>query len=168
MIVIGIDASTTCTGYSVFENNQLIDYGCIRPEGANWRERLVNEGPALKALFEKYSPSQIYMENVPLMGRQMETLVILGAVQGFILGLATSLHIPIDFILPSSWRSKMGLYDGTKSGMKKDAMKEAAVKRTNQMFGLSLNWVKPKSKKNEDDVAEAILIAYSQIKLVSQ
>lgn len=168
MIVIGIDASTTCTGYSVFENNQLIDYGCIRPEGANWRERLVNEGSALKALFEKYSPSQIYMENVPLMGRQMETLVILGAVQGFILGLATSLHIPIDFILPSSWRSKMGLYDGTKSGMKKDAMKEAAVKRANQMFGLSLNWVKPKSKKNEDDVAEAILIAYSQIKLVSQ
>ena len=34
----------------------------------------------------------------------------------------------------------------------------------NKKFGLNLLWVAPKSKRNEDDVAEAILIAYSQVK----
>lgn len=164
MIVIGIDASTTCTGYGVFEDNKLIDYGCIRPEGDSWRERLINEGPEFKDLLIKYRPDKIYMENVPLMGKQMQTLVILGAVQGFFIGITSSLNIPVEFLLPSQWRSIMGLYDGTKTGTKKEAMKEKAVKMANDLFGLSLTWIGGKSKKNQDDIAEGILIAYSQIR----
>ena len=48
--------------------------------------------------------------------------------------------------------------------MTKDALKKAAVDKANNLFNLQLSWVKPKSKKNDDDIAEAILIAYSQIK----
>ena len=33
----------------------------------------------------------------------------------------------------------------------------------NEIFGLELKWYGPKSKKSEDDEAEALLIAYSQI-----
>lgn len=165
MIVIGLDASTTCTGYGVFENNKLIDYGAIKPKGEHWKDRLINEGPVLRELFEKYRPDQIYMEDVPLMGKQMSTLVILGAVQGYILGIAVSMGIPIKFVLPSVWRSHLGLYDGTKTGQKKDMMKQKAVEKVNQLFELNLQWVKPKSAKNEDDIAEGILIAYSQLKV---
>lgn len=104
------------------------------------------------------------MEDVPLMGKQMSTLVLLGAVQGYILSIAHHYNVPIHFLLPSQWRSDMGLFDGTKMGTKKDAMKEKAVLTANEKFGLNLRWVKPKSKLNEDDIAESILIAYSQIK----
>ena len=44
-------------------------------------------------------------------------------------------------------------------------MKQKAVEKVNQLFGLNLQWVKPKSVKNEDDIAEGILIAYSQLKV---
>ena len=42
-------------------------------------------------------------------------------------------------------------------------LKQKAVQTVNEEFGLNLKWVSPKSKLNEDDIAEAILIAYSQI-----
>ena len=164
MKIMGIDASTTCTGYSIFEDGKLIDYGYIRPKGQHWRERLIQIGEQLKEILKQSMPDKIYMEDVPLMGTQKQTFVILGAVQGFILGIATSMNIEISFLLPSQWRSLMGLYDGSRQGTKKEMMKEKAVKMANKIFQLDLVWAGGKSVKNQDDIAESILIAYSQIK----
>lgn len=165
MRCMGIDASSTCTGIAIFDDDKLIYYGAIKPpKDLHWRERIAAEGKEIEAIMREYRPSCIYMEDVPLMGKQMQTLVLLGAVQGYILSIATHHSIPVHFLLPSQWRSDMGLFDGTKMGTKKDAMKEKAVLTANEKFGLNLRWVKPKSKLNEDDIAESILIAYSQIK----
>lgn len=143
----------------------MIHYQAIKPSrDLTWRERLIQEGLEIESVIKEYCPSSIYMEDVPLMGKQMQTLVLLGAVQGYILSIATHYNVPVYFLLPSQWRSDMGLFDGTKMGTKKDAMKEKAVLTANEKFGLNLRWVKPKSKLNEDDIAESILIAYSQIK----
>lgn len=143
----------------------MIHYQAVQPRrDLTWRERLIQEGMEIENIIKKYCPSCIYMEDVPLMGKQMQTLVLLGAVQGYILSIATHYNVPVHFLLPSQWRSDMGLFDGTKMGTKKDAMKEKAVLTANEKFGLNLRWVKPKSKLNEDDIAESILIAYSQIK----
>lgn len=164
MRYMGIDASSTCTGMAIFEDSNLIYYGASKPpKDLNWRERIAVEGKEIEAIMKKYRPDRIYMEDVPLFGKQMQTLVLLGAVQGYILSIATHYRIPIHFLLPSQWRSDMGLFDGTKMGTKKDAMKEKAVVTANEKFGLNLKWIKPKSKLNDDDIAESILIAYSQI-----
>jgi Holliday junction resolvasome RuvABC endonuclease subunit len=165
MKYMGIDASSTCTGVAIFEDDKLIYHGAIKPpKDLNWRERITVEGKEIENIIKQYRPSCIYMEDVPLMGKQMSTLVLLGAVQGYILSIAHHYNVPIHFLLPSQWRSDMGLFDGIKMGTKKDAMKEKAVLTANEKFGLNLRWVKPKSKLNEDDIAESILIAYSQIK----
>ena len=165
MTTCGIDASSTCTGISVFDGIKLVHYQAIEPSrDLTWRERLMQEGREIENIIKKYRPSCIYLEEVPLMGKQMQTLVLLGAVQGYILSIATHYHVPIHFLLPSQWRSDMGLFDGSKAGTKRDAMKEKAVLTANEIFGLNLKWVKPKSKLNDDDVAESILIAWSQIR----
>lgn len=163
MRVMGIDASTTCTGWAIFDDNELIGYGAIRPDGDNWRDRLVNEGPVLSQVIKKYSPTKIYMEDVPLKSQNPKALVILGAVQGFIYGIASSFEVPIEFVMPNEWRSPLNLYDGTREGTKRTELKRKAVAKANDLFGLNLAWVSPSSKKNEDDLAEAILICYSQI-----
>ena len=165
MKYMGIDASSTCTGVAIFEDDKLIYHVAIKPpKDLNWRDRITIEGKGIENIIKQYRPSCIYMEDVPLMGKQMSTLVLLGAVQGYILSIAHHYNVPIHFLLPSQWRSDMGLFDGSKNGTKKDAMKEKAVLTANSIFGLNLKWVKPKSRLNEDDVAESILIAYSQIK----
>ena len=92
------------------------------------------------------------------------TILKLGAVQGMIICLAAQYGAEIKFLLPSEWRSGLGLYDGTRQGTHREVLKKKAVETANKLFGLNLLWVKEKSKKNEDDEAEALLIAYSQIK----
>lgn len=173
MIIMGIDASTTATGYSIFKDGKLIAYGCIKPKGTDWRERVKSESDTLRQIIDKFHPQKIYMEDVPLMEnakvskfkkKSPSTTMKLGAVQGCVLAIASLYQIEIEFLLPANWRSPLNLFDGTREGTHRDVLKEKATQMANDEFGLSLVWAGAKSKKSEDDVAEAILIAYSQIK----
>lgn len=165
MVIMGIDASTTSSGWSIFNNGKLVDYGVIKPKGSDWRGRLIAQGPEIRKIIKKYRPDKIYMEDVPLKksGGSM-TLVILGAVQGAILGIAASYGVEIDFLSPSQWRSEVGLFDGTRKGTERSELKKHSIELVNKLFGLELKWVTPSSKFNEDDIADAVLVAYSQLK----
>ena len=167
-VYMGIDASSSCTGVSVFIDNELVHYEAIKPEGNDWRDRLFHEGPALSQVIKKYRPNKIYMEDVPLKASGgLKTLVILGGVQGFIYGVAASNNVPIEFVSPTSWRSMIGLFDGTKEGKKREVLKQKAIEKANDYFGLNLRWVSPSSKKNEDDIAEAILICAAMLGIIT-
>lgn len=137
----------------------------IKSEGQDWRERIIEQAPKLIAVLNKYRPDKIYMEDVPLKAQNPLTLVQLGVVQGFFYGVSASLNIPIMFVKPSNWRSPMGLFDGTKEGTKRAEMKRKSVEKANELFGLDLVWKSPSSTKNMDDISDAILVAYSQIKI---
>ena len=164
-IILSLDASSTSTGWAVFDNKGLSAYGVIKPQGEDWRDRLVHQGPKLKEIINKYHPTKIVMEDVPLKSSGgLKVLVLLGAVQGFIYGIASSYELPVKFVSPTTWRSSMGFYDGTEDGKKRDVMKKKAIEYANKEFGLNLKYVSPKSKQNQDDTAEAICIGYSQIK----
>lgn len=163
MVICGIDASTQSTGWCIFQDKKLIDYGVIKPDGDNWREHMFNQTTSLIGVLKKYHPDKIYMEDVPLKARNPRLLVQLGAVQGFFYGIASSYKIPVEFLTPSKWRSMVGLFDGTKEGVKREEMKRKSVEKVNQLFGLDLVWKSPNSRFNEDDISDAILVAYSQL-----
>lgn len=165
MIVMGIDASTTSTGWSIFDSNGAVRIasGRLKPKGDDWRERLQIEYGMLVEIIEQYRPERIYMEDVPLKDGK-PTILKLGAIQGLLIGVCARYQIAIEFLLPSQWRSTIGLFDGTRQGTQREVLKHKAIDMANKLFGLDLLWVKEKSKLNEDDEAEALLIAYSQIK----
>lgn len=165
MIVMGIDGSTTSSGWAIFESDGCIRIasGRIRPKGDNWRDKIEEEWVMFSELLEKYRPEKIYMEDVPMKDGKL-TIMKLGAVQGMAICLAAQYGIDIQFLLPNEWRSCLGLYDGTRQGTHREILKRKAVETANKLFKLNLLWVKEKSKQNEDDEAEALLIAYSQIK----
>ena len=168
-VYMGIDASSTCTGWSIFEDNELIDYGAISPKGDNWRDRLFHEGPELAQIIQKYKPEKIYMEDVPLKASGgLKTLVVLGGVQGFIYGVAATNNVPVEFVSPNTWRSEGGLFDGTKEGKKREVLKQKAIEVANKKFNLELIWNGPNSKKSQDDIAEAILIAAVEFGIISK
>lgn len=163
MVVIGVDGSTSCSGYSVFRDGTLVDYGAIKPKGKEWDKRLMQEWQEFCAVVEQYHPDVLYYEQPPLKDGKI-TLLKLGTVQGMILGLCAQYNIKIQFLSPSDWRKELGLFDGTRQGMCRDELKRKSIKKANEIFGLNLVWTAPKFKKNDDDIADAILIAYSQIK----
>lgn len=162
MRIISLDASTSCTGFAVFEGDKLINHGKIKPHGDDWRDRIMDETMSLADLFRKYKPNVIICEDVPKKPGA-NTLQKLGAVHGMILSLCAGFKIKPLFLLPSNWRHDIGLFDGTRNGMKREVMKEKAVYMANEIFGLDLQWVSPTSSKNDDDEAEALLIGWSQI-----
>lgn len=164
MIVLSIDASTTCSGYGVFSNGTLIDFGAIKPmESLDWRDRVAFQALALIGIFRKYKPDILYAEDVPAKDGKL-TIEKLGAVQGVLITLCAAYKTTPYFLLPSKWRSNLNLFDGTKAGLQRDVLKKKAIQMANEEFGLNLTWVAPKSKKNQDDIAEGILIGWSQIK----
>lgn len=163
-ILLSFDASTTSTGWSVFDKRGLSAYGVIKPDGEDWRDRLVHQGAKIKEIIERYHPTEVVIEDVPLKLSNPKALLILGAVQGYFIGAVASFEIPIKFVLPSEWRSPLGLYDGTREGTKRKELKKKSIEKANELFGLSLKWVSPSSKYNEDDIADAILLGYSQVK----
>lgn len=162
MTIISIDASTSSSGWAVFRDNKLIAHGCVKPKGKDWRDRIMEESVFFMQLIQKYNPDTICAEAMPLKPGS-HTLETLGAVHGMILCLCAGYKIVPVFLLPSKWRKTLGLFDGTRQGMKREILKEKAIIMANEKFGLNLKWYGPKSKKSEDDEAEAILIGWSQI-----
>ena len=172
MKYISIDASSTCIGWALWDNTELLEYGKLKPtdEDAKWRDRIIDLLPQLDKLLKKHKPKKVYCEDVPLMNKGgKSTLVILGAVQGSILGLCASNGISIEFISVSTWRSHIGLYDGTAKGKERDNLKVNSIKLANEIFDIDLKYTITKSgnyndKKSDDDIADSILLYASTIK----
>lgn len=165
MVVMGIDASTSSTGWSIFnsETKEKIDSGRIKTKGKDWREKIQFQWDVICEVIEKYNPKKIYAEDVPMKDGKL-TIMKLGAVQGMIICLGKRYDIEVNFLLPSEWRGRLGLYDGTRNGTHREVLKKKAIEMVNKTFNMNLVWVKEGSKLNEDDEAEAILIVYSQLK----
>ena len=166
MIGMGIDASTTCIGWSIFDEDDLVAYGKLKPttNDLDWRGRITNFVKQLQEVIDTYKPQVAYVEDVPLMGKRGNlTLVQLGAVQGFIMTICTLNNIRYEFISVSTWRKNIGLFDGTEKGKERDEMKVKSLHKANELFGLDLACVFTKSgnyngDKSDDDISDSILV----------
>lgn len=158
MKILSIDASTSSTGWGIFNEKKLVSYGCIKAkDGRDWRERIADMIDELdKIIKENKGIERIYVEDVPLNSRNPMTLKMLSVLQGALLGMAIGNKIYIDFVLPSIWRKSADLFDGTREGTKRAEMKKKSIELANKTFGLDLIYKSPSSKKNQDDEADAI------------
>jgi len=69
-IIMGLDLSTSCTGYSIFQDKKLIKYGRIKPK-TTWSvleriEFIVFELENLLSINEKLKPNLIIIEDIYL------------------------------------------------------------------------------------------------------
>lgn len=154
MKILGIDASTSATGWSVIEDGELIECGLIKPKSHEWRERIVSIRDEIEKIIIKFKVNKVQMEDVPMEQKNIVTLHKLSVLQGWLCSLFNKYNIEIQFQSPTQWRSKLQMFDGTNQGKQRRNMKDKAVEMANSMFDLQL-------KKSHDDIAEAILIGYS-------
>lgn len=161
--ILSLDMSTTCTGWAVFKDENLEDYGKIIPnKDKEWQLRLQETAAEIKSIIIKYQPYKIIAEDVPLKrSGGMKILVMLGAIQGALLGICGAYDIEYDLVSVSTWRRKVGLYDGTAEGKERSVLKQHSIELANKLFNLSLVYKTPTSKFNDDDISDAILVGYS-------
>lgn len=161
---ISLDASTSCTGWSVWDDDDLIECGKIKFKDKNWRVRIQEQFNLLPELIKKYKPTEIIAEDVPLGGQGGKTTIVkLGVVQGVILSVCTLYNIKVTFKSVPIWRADIGLYDGTEKGKKRENLKPKSINLANELFGLDLKCEYTKKgiyseAKSDDDISDSILI----------
>ena len=169
MRTISLDASTTHIGWSVWDDDELVDYGLLTPTVKNleYRERVENFFPQIIALIKQFRPNKAIQEEVPKVvhkGRgngtgAILTAIRLGVVQGMSLTLFTAFHIPIEFKEVGTWRHDIGIADGNKD---RDDKKIRSIELANKLFDLDLPIVYTKGgnfkETGSDDMSDSILL----------
>lgn len=173
MRYVGIDASSSCTGIALFNNEELMDSTKVKSDkGMGFRESSCQMIERVIPIISEYKPDIIYMEDVPTFTKQgskggniLQPLVALGAVQGiFYLELQYKLGYNIEFLDLTAWRQGLGFLNGSATERNRDHQKDKAVKFVNETFGLDLYYqLGKKSVKDDDDQAEAIALCWSKI-----
>ena len=191
MNIIGLDMSSQKSGYALFSNGQLIDYGIWQmtiDDEKDWRKRIAWMADCVGQYCIENNVKEIYVEDVPPTLDNSQTVKILSALQGMIIAVASLHNIDVHFVPVKTWKSKIGInivsskennnckkrikeYFGENAtrplnivkGWVKGWEKKLSVDYVNHVFGLDLVYKSPSSKFNQDDIADSINIAWSQI-----
>lgn len=190
-IVLGLDMSSQKSGYALFIDGKLSDYGLWQIDSDvehDWRTRIAYMADCVTQYCINNNVQHIYVEDVPPTIDNSQTVKILSALQGMLIACATLHDITIDFVPVKTWKTKIGINlvaskennackkriketfgkQATKhlnivKGWTKAWEKKLSVDYVNNLFGLDLVYKSPSSKFNQDDIADSINIAWSQI-----
>lgn len=200
-MLLSLDMSTRKTGYCLWKDNKIIDYGIIEPninfESENKDDilyaRIEVLYEELKKIIRDNTITECVFENVPLSySHNIDVGKWLCVLQGILISICFEYQIKFYTFHPSEWRSKINLlqteYTCQECGNKfiensgkvdiicpfcqctkktkfkksqlndRHFLKKRAIETANKEFSLNLKYISKDSKKNEDDIAEAILI----------
>lgn len=191
MKVLGLDMSSQKSGYALFVNGKLKDYGLWELDSStehDWRQRIAFMADCVNKYCRGRAIDIIYVEDVPPILENTQTIKVLSALQGMLIAVATQYNIEIKFIPVKTWKQKIGINlvaskenNACKKRIKEEFGKDAkkkldkvkgwtkawekklSVDYANNLFSLDLVYKSPTSKFNQDDISDAINIAWSQV-----
>lgn len=151
-IIISLDESTKSTGFAVFKNNELIDYGAIQENSKDVLERVNDILDRINSMIDEYKPNIVIVENVQITMSAPTAKALMG-LQFAIELMCYKTNIECTSIRTAHWRKVLGLSNSPKL-KRTDKKKEA------------MEYVKNKYNIDEkiDDVTDAICIGESYIK----
>lgn len=155
--ILALDLSSHSSGWAVKIDGKL-EYGCITDSSTIKQKRLITMREGVLEIVKKYNITKVIMEEVrpeqydendkELYSylRNPATAKLLYWLQGTV---AIALYeynkkIEIEFIMPNSWRSKIGIQTGR--GIKRETLKIKDIEYVKNKYNISVN----------DDIADAI------------
>ncbi|QVD49419.1 holliday junction resolvase [Lactococcus phage Nocturne116] len=156
-ITLGIDSSTSSTGWAFRDENGNIKHGIAKGKSSDWFERSRQIANNLVDILKDYDIINIVIEK-PIKKASIDTTIKCAIANGIVIGALP--HSYSMEVLPSEWRSWYGLKGGnTKGQTKRTDWKEAAIQEALKL-GYKISY--KTNKKGEityiDDEAEAIII----------
>ncbi len=128
--ILALDAATSITGYSIYDDNVLVNYGTFKTNSILTSTERINQVKNwLKVALNEWQPDFVGIENIQLQSygarnlTQVKTFQTLANLQGVILDTIFEACIDSDTVYPSEWRSYCGINDGDSH---RDAKKKAA------------------------------------------
>lgn len=150
-IVLALDQSTTATGWALFENSELEDYGSYKPSG-NREVRIEKTRYWLKEKLEEIVKQEnielhLVLEDIQMQGN-VETFKSLAHLQGVLINLGfqkikdKELEKSVQYY-SSAWKSTCDIKGRRRAEQKKNAQKHIKTK-----YGLEV----------EEDICDAICL----------
>ena len=126
MKILALDQSTRVTGWAVFADDVLQEYGKFDAEnaGADIGKRLTYIREKVKALIDKHNIEKILIEEIQLqntVGNNVVTYKKLAYVQAILIQMLDELKLPYEIIASSSWKSTLGIKGRARAEQKKNA-----------------------------------------------
>jgi len=121
---VAFDQSTKVTGYSVFDEEKLVEYGVFDfSKEKESKGRLTHMLHSVYDLICKQNPDIIIFEDVQLQGNP-KALIALAQLQGCIIAISIMKHVPYCVLHPSTWRRIIGI---EQYRVKREELKRSAV-----------------------------------------
>lgn len=158
-MILSLDLSTKSSGWAIFNEQELIDYGCITSSSTDLIKRIHIMIDEIDRILQENEISKIIVEEVRPEGgygvgnqKTHKALMYLQAALEFLIHDNYNKKVEIEYIFPSSWRAQCGIKNGR--GIKRTSLKEADIAFVKENFNLDVN----------DDEADAICIGFANFK----
>ena len=143
MKILGLDTSTTSTGYCVMEDNKILAYGVIKPKKSlDVIDRIIYIEKEIKELIIAKEVEYVCIEELSSM-RGASTTKVLATLQGHLEVELRKKEMLVTKCRPSEWRK------GKVKGRTRQELKSSAIEYIKNKYDLVVN----------DDEADAICIA---------
>ena len=143
MRVLGLDTSTTSTGYAIIDNGKLIDYGCIKPDKKlNTIEKIIYIEKEIKEIIKKKEIEYVAIEELAMVRNGAVTKLLAGLLYHLVIEF-TKKELLTVLVRPSEARK------GRITGKNRQELKQNAINYIKGKYNVKVN----------DDEADAIIIA---------
>lgn len=152
MKLLALDQASRTSGYAIFEDDKLIDFGTFTYDDTDIGVRLHKIRNKVDSLICDNNIDKVVFEDIQLQGNvanNVQTFKTLAEVFGIIYELVTALDIEHEAVLSSSWKSTLNIKGRTRPEQKKNA----------QLWVMNTYGVKP-----SQDASDAICIGAHAIK----
>lgn len=143
-MILAIDSSTTATGYCIRDKDKIVKYGVIKPNKTlSTNQRIIYIENELKALWQKYKPIYIIIEEMNVC-RNMQTMrKLIGLIEHLDIEF-TKLEALVIRVTPSQYRK------GKIIGRRREEIKQQVMNYVNKKYKLNID---------DDNIADAILLS---------
>lgn len=118
--VLALDQATHHTGYAVFNNKDLIDYGVFEAKGTNEIERCAQVKQWMISMIETYEIDFVGIEQIQLdVQKSAPTFEALAHLQGILMLTCYEEKIPCKAAHVSTWRAHCGVRGKTRPDVKR-------------------------------------------------
>ena len=155
LVLLALDQATQCSGFSVWTDGTLTQYGKREYDDADIHKRIHKICLWVEELIDQYAPDKLVIENIQYQNN-IATFQKLAQLQGAIIELAWQLNLPCEIIAPSEWRAVCNFLKGNEKT--RQVQKRIAQEWVLKKFG----------KKCTQDEADAICIGYAANKIQSE
>ena len=122
--LLALDQASVTSGYAVFKNGNLVDYGKFTFNDDVIAERLVKIRAKVIELIEKHNIDEVAFEDIQMQGNvtnNVQTFKVLSEVFGVVSEVLQERKMKYTVVMSGTWKSTLGIKGRTRPEQKRNA-----------------------------------------------